>query len=265
MNKERNQVGEELLLEMEADANAFNLKCLAVLCGITLLCALCNRIGIFRVDKQTMRIAVSLSFLAFSLPILVWLFHDKIRKKTPSILQWSGFKCLIVFSVYFGIMLTSVILTFHAVLLMVLPGIFAAQYSDQKRLLKWMLIGSFILVPFSVYGGFFFGIVDRNFFTGIANKGHIDLAERIAICPPSRYIDLLTHYVMPRLLSIVIIDILLSGIGSRNFAMLEKQKELAEKASAEMHKRNELQSLYSFLSRTFPSSFGISLIRRCIR
>ena len=48
MNKERNQVGEELLLEMEADANAFNLKCLAVLCGITLLCALCNRIGIFR-------------------------------------------------------------------------------------------------------------------------------------------------------------------------------------------------------------------------
>jgi response regulator RpfG family c-di-GMP phosphodiesterase len=56
-------------------------------------------------------------------------------------------------------------------------------------------------------------------------------------------LDLLTHYVIPRLLSIIIIDILLSGIGSRNFAMLEKQKELAEKAGAEMRKRNELQSV----------------------
>ena len=140
-------------------------------------------------------------------------------------------------------MITSVALTFHAVLLMVLPGIFAAQYSDQKRLLKWMLIGSFILVPCSVYGGFFFGVVDRNFFAGIANKGRIPLEERIAICPPSRYLSLLTHYTIPRLLAIVCIDILLSGIGNRNSAMLEKQKELAKKAGAELRKRNELQSV----------------------
>ena len=220
-----------------------NLKCLAVLCGVTVLCGLCNVIGIFIVEARTMRIAVGSSLLAFSLPILVWLIHDKLGKKTPSILHWSGFKILIVFSVYFGIMITSVALTFYAVLLMVLPGIFAAQYSDQKRLLKWMLIGSFILVPCSVYGGFFFGVVDRNFFAGIANKGRIPLEERIAICPPSRYLSLLTHYTIPRLLAIVCIDILLSGIGNRNSAMLEKQKELAKKAGAELRKRNELQSV----------------------
>jgi len=40
MSENRNQGGEELLLEMESDANAFNLKCLAVLCGLTLLCGL---------------------------------------------------------------------------------------------------------------------------------------------------------------------------------------------------------------------------------
>ena len=243
MIENRDQGGGELLLEMEAKANAFNLKCLAVLCGVTLLCALCNRIGVFKVEARIMKIAVSSAFLAFFLPILVWLIHDKLRKKTPSVLQWRGFKVLIVFSVYFGILITCVVLTFHAILLMVLPGIFAAQYSDQKRLLKWMLIGSFILVPFSVYGGFFLGVVDRNFFAGIANKGRIPLAERIAICPPSRYVDLLTHYVMPRLLAIVCIDVLLAGIGSRNAAMLEKQKNLAEKAGTELRKRNELQSV----------------------
>ena len=243
MSEDRAHGGGELLLEMEANANVFNLKCLAVLCGFSLLCGLCNIIGVFIVEAQTMLIAVVSSFIAFSLPIFVWLIHDKLMKKTPSVLRWSGFKFMIVFSVYCGILVTSVILTFHAVLLMVLPGIFASQYSDQKRLLKWMLIGSFILVPLSVYGGFFFGVVDRNFFAGIASKGKIPLADRIAICPPSRYLDLLTHYVLPRLLAIISINILLSGIGSRNSAMLEKQKELTEKAGAEMRKRNELQSV----------------------
>ena len=47
---------------MEAKANAFNLKCLAVLCGVTLLCALCNRIGVFKVEARIMKIAVSSAF-----------------------------------------------------------------------------------------------------------------------------------------------------------------------------------------------------------
>lgn len=71
MSKIRDQRGEDLLLEMEANANAFNLKCLAVLCGVTVLCGLCNVIGIFIVEARTMRIAVGSSLLAFSLPILV--------------------------------------------------------------------------------------------------------------------------------------------------------------------------------------------------
>lgn len=240
---ENSDRGDELLLDMEANANVFNLKCLAVLCGITVICELCNIIGLFKVETVTMLIAVCVSFFAFSLPILIWLFHDKLMKKTPSVLQWGGFKFLIVFSVYFGIMITCVVLTFHAVLLMVLPAIFAAQYTDQKRLLKWMIIGSFILVPISVYGGFFLGVVDRNFFAGIANRGRIPLTERIAICPPSRYLDLLTHYVIPRLLAILSINALLSGIGNRNSAMLEKQNELAEQVGAELRKRNEIQSI----------------------
>ena len=62
MIENRDQGGGELLLEMEAKANAFNLKCLAVLCGVTLLCALCNRIGVFKVEARIMKIAVSSAF-----------------------------------------------------------------------------------------------------------------------------------------------------------------------------------------------------------
>ena len=37
MKENRDRSGEELLVEMETKANAFNLKCLAVLCGISVL------------------------------------------------------------------------------------------------------------------------------------------------------------------------------------------------------------------------------------
>ena len=234
---------EKWMFTMEENANRFNLKCLAVLCGFTVLCEFCNRIGVFTVDPKIMNIAAATAMLSFSFPIVVWLIPDKLLKKTPSVLTWSGFKFVIVMSVFFGVTVTSVALTFHAILLLALPGIFAAQYSDQRQLLRWMLIASVILVPVSVYGGFFFGLVDRNFFGGVVGKENLTLEERIAVCPPRRYVDLFFHYVMPRFLSIVIIDILLSGIGRRNTVMVAKQMELAEKANEEMRKRNELQSL----------------------
>ena len=233
----------ELKISMEESANAFNLKCLSVLCAFTLLSALCNRIGIFTVDPFTMKLAVIVAMLTFSAPIIVWLVHDRLLKKTPTILSWSGFKFLVVFSIYFGIAVTCVTLTFHAVLLMVLPGIFAAQYPDQKRLLKWVLLGSVLLVPIGVYGGFFFGIVDLNLFSGLVGKGVLPLKDRLAVCPPERYLSLFTHYVVPRYLAIFMIEILLFGIGKRNAEMTARQTALTEQANAEMKKRNDLQSM----------------------
>lgn len=233
----------ELKKSMEERANAFNLKCLLVLCTFTLLTALCNRIGIFTVDPFTMKVAVTVAIATFSLPILLWLVHDRLLHKSPTILSWSGFKFLVVFFVYFGIAATCVTLTFHAVLLMVLPGIFAAQYPDQRRLLKWVLLGSVLLVPVSVYGGFFFGIVDLNLFSGLVQKGVLPLEDRLAVCPPGRYLSLFLHYVVPRFLAIFMIEILLFGIGKRNAETTAMQMALAEQASAEMKKRNDLQSM----------------------
>ena len=234
---------EALKRSMEVNANRFNLKCLAVLCGFTVLCWVCNRVGVFTVDPKTMLIAVITALLAFSTPIVTCLVHDRLLGKAPTILSWPGFKFLIVFSTYLGITVTCVTLTFHAVLLMVLPGIFAAQYPDQRRLLKWVVLGSVLLVPLGVYGGFFFGIADLNFFSGQVGKGMIPLEERLAVCPPKRYLSLFFHYVMPRYLALFIIEILLFGIGKRNAEMTARQMELTEKANAEMKKRNDLQSM----------------------
>lgn len=41
-------VSRDVKISVEARSNAFNLKCLSVLCGFTLLSVICNYIGIFR-------------------------------------------------------------------------------------------------------------------------------------------------------------------------------------------------------------------------
>lgn len=236
-------VSRDVKISVEARSNAFNLKCLSVLCAFTMLSAICNYIGIFSVDHATMRISVTVALLTFFVPITAWFLHDRLFKRSPSVLSWDGFKLLILFSIYFGIAVTCITLTFHAILLMVLPGIFAAQYPDQRRLLKWVVLGSLVLVPAGVYGGFCLGIVDLNLFSGQVEKGVLPLADRLAALPPRRYLTLFLHYVLPRYLTIFLIEILLFGIGQRYAEMTDMQIKLTEQANAEMKIRNKLQSI----------------------
>lgn len=215
---------------MEAEANVFNLKCLAVLCGIVVLCAGLNRVGVFTVDPRTMSVAVVLAAASFSLPIIVWILHDWIGSRA-TIFRWRGFKYLILVCAFIGITTTCIVLSFHAVLLMVLPGIFAAQYAFSNHFLKWELLGTAILVPIAVYGGFFFGLPDHNFFPEYTKGAVLTLADRLAACPPERVISLFEHYVVPRFLAILIINIVLSGVIRRNTDLAVSSAEAAGEAA----------------------------------
>ena len=106
-----------------------------------------------------------------------------------------------------------------------------------------MVLGSLVLVPAGVYGGFCLGIVDLNLFSGQVEKGVLPLADRLAALPPRRYLTLFLHYVLPRYLTIFLIEILLFGIGQRYAEMTDMQIKLTEQANAEMKIRNKLQSI----------------------
>lgn len=234
------RLGGELLRTSEARANQFNLRCLTVLSGFAVFCELCNRLGIFAVEPTTMTIGVVGAMFFFLLPGAIWLFNDKLRKK-PSILLRSSFKLLIVLAGYLGICVTCVVLTLHTVILLVLPGILAAQYADRRTLRKWIVLGTFLLAPLNVYGGFFFGMPDRNFFPGLTGRDMLTMAQRLAVLTPKRAMELFLHYVLPRFLSIMIINALLAQIGNRNARMLLTQMELSEQAAEEMRRRNAIQ------------------------
>ena len=226
----------------EARVNLFNIKCLAVLLLLMLATESLTELGVFTAEKAAVRLCAAAGTVLFGLPVLVYLIHDKMPRREDTILKKPWFKYLVITSAYLGIGTLCTALTFQAVILLALPPILAAQYRDQKRLLLWTLVGTALLALVSVYGGFFFGMADRNMLKGAANPDALTRAERVALATPQRLRELFWHYVMPRLICLAAVAMLASGITRRNAKMLHDQAELSEKIQQEMERRNSLQT-----------------------
>lgn len=234
---------EKLFVEAEADANKFNIYCLTILCFIVIISEILNEVGIFKVPMIVMRLSTILDVLLFSIPMIVFLIHDKIRKSNDSILNNEAFKYLIIICSYLGIGLISVTLSFHVVILLAVPPLIAAQYRNQKSLFAWIMIATLLLVPIGVYGSFFLGSTDRNFIKGMmTDEEFAILSNRLKLATSQRMLELFTHYVIPRLFSAIAIVLLVTGITKRNGKMLVKQAKLNHQVKQQMEKTNKIQS-----------------------
>lgn len=240
--KKGDAIRESLYIEAEADANAFNLKCLAILSFISILSEILNEIGLFKVPLLVMRLSVVLATVLFSLPLAIFLIHDKALRKEQSLLNKGSFKHLIITSAYLGTGIICVTLSFHAVILLAIPPLIAAQYRNQKNLFIAMMIATLVLVPVGVYGSFFLGSTDRNFIKGMMSEEEFSiLANRLTLATSTRMMELLLHYVIPRLFCVIAIVLLVSGITKRNGNMLQKQAELDHKVKQEMERLTKMQ------------------------
>ena len=239
LNKEDLTEQELLLLEADADANRFNLKCMAVLAFFSALSYVLEMLGLFSLPERIIRFSATSGTLLFALPVLIYLIHDVWRKCDDRYIDQPGFKYMILAFAFVGIALLVVTLTHHAVLLLAVPPLLAAQYHDRKRLFFLTLIVTVLLVPI----GFFFGSLDRNLLKVIlTDEDAADLSKRILIATPKRMKDLFSHYVVPRLFGVVAIVLLSDGIVRRKAKMLARQNELSGKVKEEMERITEMQS-----------------------
>ena len=233
---------ESVFQKAEARVNRFNLSCMAWLILLAIFSVTLNELDIFAVDEDTMRLSMCACAMLFAVPIAVYFIHDKYLRREDSVLNREWFKYLIVTSTFLGIGILCMTLTFQAVILMSVPTILAAQYRDWKRLLVWILVGTALLVPVSVYGGFFYGTPDRNLLKGLPSTGIVTIADRMKLATAERMLELLPHHVLPRLLCVSAIAALAFGISRRNNKLLDEQAELAAQIRREMEQRNSLQS-----------------------
>ena len=226
----------------DSDASLFNLRTLGVVILLALAGLILNELGLFTVTKYVMRIIIALSSFFYALPILIYWIHDKILRKNPSILRKSHFKVTIITGAYLGTALMTIALSFHAVLLMVVPLLMASQYRSKRRMVVTVLVITALLVPINVYGSFFFGMPDRNLLKGaLPDEEMNDVAKRFEVATPSRMGELFLHYCLPSLLIILSIDALVIGITRRNDMMIRRQIELSERVQAEIEHTNKVQ------------------------
>ena len=238
LNAERDDV----YIIAEANANVFNIKFLAILAITAAGSVLLNDVGIFTVERKIIIPVMLTAMVCFLIPFLIYFIHDKIMKKTPSVMRAPYFKAVILTFIYLGILLVGIVLSFHAVLLIVIPALMEAQYRYNKKVAIVMLVASLLIVPITVYGSFFWGLADRNFFKNMLTDAEAsDIARRIDIATPKRMMEIGLHYVIPRLLGVAIVNILVIAISKRNARMLDRQEILRNVAQEEMERRSNMR------------------------
>ena len=232
----------KVLEDGEISANRLNLVFLVVSEIISIIVILLMLFKVFPIRLQYIVPMLIIVMIIFAIPVLVYLIHDKLIKKDRSILSWKKFKYIIFICAFTGFLLVDVILSFHAILLLAIPPLMASQYNYNKR--DWIIIFiiTIITIPIITYGGFIFGIADRNLFKNMITDEEAEvIANRIEILSSKRIVEILLHYVIPRILAICVIDFLIAAILKRNQRMLEKEMQLSLEVQEEIQKNNLIQ------------------------
>lgn len=230
--------------EAELRANKFNLIFTGALVILEVLALVLDLLKVFVIPLQVILPVLAIAFVLFVTPFVVFIIHDKILKKEITILKWKKFKYVVFVPIYFGLLIVDIVLSFHAVLLIVIPPLMAAQYQFIRRDWLVILITSITTIPVIIYGSYIFGVADRNLLKELTNEDNLyDISLRLSLLTPSRALSLFLHHCMPRILAIAAIDFLVAAIVSRNKEMLARQAKLGKEVNETIAKQNRLQSL----------------------
>ena len=190
---------EQVYRSAEANANRFNLICLAVLALLALLAEILNEIGLFTVSRNVMIPSAIIAIVSLLIPVTVYAVKRKRQTGGEPLLEQPVFRKLIIVCTFIGIGVLCVAIPPHTAMLIPVPVLISAQYRHTRKTFVWALAATLLLVPVSVYGGFFFGLVDRNFLKGaLTDEEALIFANRVAIATPKRMLELFLHYVLPR-------------------------------------------------------------------
>ncbi len=147
----RKKYKQELVIQ-EVNSNKHTLKgFLWILIALALVWLL-NMAGLFEVDKKLVTIALLSTFLLFIPPLYIYIKGDLAK---PEIKYFFLFLICVVSGIIVAI------LSFHAVMLYVIPLLFAIQYRRKKTIWFTYIVNIFTMLISTVLG-FYFGLCDLN-------------------------------------------------------------------------------------------------------
>lgn len=219
--------------DQEYIANNYVMKCFAVTMLVFTICYLLNVLGIFIIEERLMRNAYFPSVCIYVAVYIVTRFVSMSNRKM---------KYFILFCIIMMFTIAGVFITYHAVLVLLLPILYAVLYSS-RPVIRYVYILTIFATIITVYGGYYFGLCDANMvlITVKTMRSYITDGQFILTeVNPNPVLNLMLFYIIPRCLIYFAFMVVCSSLfrvvsGSLEKARLteelEEAKEAAERAN----------------------------------
>ncbi len=230
------------LEDREYIANMYVLRCFSVTMALYTIAILLNLIGVFVIDQNLMKWGYIPSLIIY---LVVVISTRKLSLSNEKTKYFILFMVIVVFTIM------GVSITYHVVLVPILPFLYATLYSS-KRVMQYVYGLTVISTIIVVYGGYFYGLCDANMalLTVSSLENHMS-GGRFLLSEVNQnpYVTLLLFYVVPRCLIYIAFVSVCSSIFTIVSGSLEKAKLTAELEKAKVEAENANRAKSQFLAR----------------
>lgn len=230
------------MTDQEHTGNTYVLKCFATTMAIYALVFLLNTLRIFVVDQKLMQMGFIPSLIIYG---IVFLISKKISLSDEKTKYFILFAVIVVYTII------GVTITYHAILVSLLPFLYATLYSE-KKVMWYVYILTVISTVIVVYGGYYYGLCDANMALLTCNRledyvvnGQFILTQ-VNTEPES---SLLLFFVIPRCLTYIAFMVVCNSIFSIISGSLEKAKLMYELEKAKEDAEAASRAKSEFLAR----------------
>ena len=235
---------DKYIKDKEYIANTYVMRCFFISMIVYLIAFLLNVFDIFIIDKSIM-------LMGFVPSIFIYLAMLFVTKKVS--LSSDKIKYFILFSIVSVFTLIGVTITYHVVIIAVLPILYAILYSSRK--VMWYVYGlTVVSTIIIVYAGYYYGLCDANMALLTSMKLDSYLVNGYfptTAVTDNTFVTLMLYFVIPRCLIYIAFMVVCSSIYRIVKAGLEKaecvvkmevfQKELKSKVDEQTVELREQQ------------------------
>lgn len=226
------------LKDREYIANTYVMRCFAVTMILYFITFMLNVLGIFIIDQAVMRSGFIPSLIIY---FVVYLLTRQIS------LSDTRTKYFILFSVSLVYTIIGVTITYHVVLIALLPILYATLYTS-KWVMKYVYGLTVLSTIVVVYGGYYLGLCDANMALLTTTKLQnylLDGQFTLTAVNNNPAFTLMLFFVVPRCLIYIAFMAVCTGIYKLVSGSLEKAKRTAEmeEFQAELEKKVDEQTV----------------------
>ena len=240
--KKKNEEIAIYIENQEYIANNYVMKFFTVTMLVYVLAFLLNLVGIFVIEQKLM-------WRAFIPSLMIYLLVLIVTRKTSFSDKWV--KYFILFGISLVFTISGMFITYHVVLVSLLPFLYATLYSS-KPMMHYVLFLTILSTVITVYGGYAFGLCDANMVLLTSKSVEDYVINGVftqTVVNTNHYISLMLFFVLPRCLIYIAFMYVCSSIFDIVSGSLERARltDELEKAKTEAEAANQAKT--QFLAR----------------